>query len=172
MSLINDFSQVKGCVYKGEHYSVRDNGAVLRHTQAGKKARKLDNIWTFGKKNLQNGYLHIGNARVHRIVALAFYGEPPTKGHITDHIDTNRQNNRPENLRYLTRLENALLNPITRSKIEYYCGSIRAFLENPQILRDKVLIYGDKNLEWMRQVSADEAKNCLENLKFLSLQKK
>lgn len=171
MSLINDFSQVKECVYKGEHYSVRDNGAVLRHTQAGKKARKLDNIWTFGKKNLQNGYLHIGNARVHRIVALAFYGEPPTKEHITDHIDTNRQNNRPENLRYLTRLENALLNPITRSKIEYYCGSIRAFLENPQILRDITFKNNDKNIEWMRNVSVEEAQNCLTNLQHLSSQK-
>lgn len=171
MSLINDFSQVKECVYKGEHYSVRDNGAVLRHTQAGKKARKLDNIWTFGKKNLQNGYLHIGNARVHRIVALAFYGEPPTKEHITDHIDTNRQNNRPENLRYLTRLENALLNPITRSKIEYYCGSIRAFLENPQILRNITFKNNDKNIEWMRNVSVEEAQNCLTNLQHLSSQK-
>lgn len=171
MDLIDDFSQVKECVYKGEHYSVRDNGAILRHTPAGKKKRPLDECWTFGKINLQNGYLYIGNARVHRIVALAFYGEPPTKEHITDHIDTNRQNNRPENLRYLTRLENALLNPITRSKIEYYCGSIRAFLENPQILRNITFENNDKNIEWMRNVSVEEAQNCLTNLQHLSSQK-
>ena len=171
MDLIDDFSQVKECVYKGEHYSVRDNGAILRHTPAGKKKRPLDECWTFGKINLQNDYLYIGNARVHRIVALAFYGEPPTKEHITDHIDTNRQNNRPENLRYLTRLENALLNPITRSKIEYYCGSIRAFLENPQILRNITFENNDKNIEWMRNVSVEEAQNCLTNLQHLSSQK-
>lgn len=171
MDLIDDFSQVKECIYKGEHYSVRDNGAILRHTPAGKKKRPLDECWTFGKINLQNDYLYIGNARVHRIVALAFYGEPPTKEHITDHIDTNRQNNRPENLRYLTRLENALLNPITRSKIEYYCGSIRAFLENPQILRNITFENNDKNIEWMRNVSVEEAQNCLTNLQHLSSQK-
>ncbi|ETD23020.1 HNH endonuclease signature motif containing protein [Helicobacter macacae] len=171
MNLIDDFVEVKECVYKNECYCVRDNGAVLRHTPAGKKARKLDNCWTFGKVNLQNGYLYIGSARIHRIVALAFHGEPPTKEHITDHIDTNRQNNRPQNLRYLTRLENAILNPITRSKIEYYCGSIRAFLQNPQILRNKVLESSDKNIEWMREVSDEEAQNCLKNLQHLSSQR-
>lgn len=171
MNLIDDFVEVKECVYKNECYCVRDNGAVLRHTPAGKKARKLDNCWTFGKVNLQNGYLYIGSARIHRIVALAFRGEPPTKEHITDHIDTNRQNNRPQNLRYLTRLENAILNPITRSKIEYYCGSIKAFLQNPQVLRNRVLESGDKSIEWMREVSNEEAQNCLKNLQHLSSQK-
>ncbi|MGX2971619.1 HNH endonuclease signature motif containing protein [Helicobacter sp. T3_23-1059] len=172
MNLIDDFTQTKECIYKDECYSVRDNGAVLRHAKAGKKPRKLDNIWTFGKANLQNGYLYIGNARVHRIVALAFYGEPPTKEHITDHIDTNRQNNRPQNLRYLTRLENALLNPITRSKIEYYCGSIRAFLENPSMLSERAKNNEDKNIEWMRSVSTEEAQHCLKNLQLLSSRKK
>lgn len=171
MSLIDEFSQVKECVYKGERYSVRDNGAILRHTPAGKKKRKLDECWTFGKIDSQDGYLYIAAARVHRIVALAFHSEPPTKEHIIDHIDTNRQNNRPENLRYLTRLENALLNPITRSKIEYYCGSVKAFLENPQTLRDAVLENNDKNMEWMRNVSIQEAQSCLKNLQYLSSQK-
>ncbi len=171
MNLIDDFVEIKECVYKDECYSVRDNGAVLRHTPTGKKARKLDNCWTFGKVNLQNGYLYIGSARIHRIVAFAFHGEPPTKEHIIDHIDTNRQNNHPPNLRYLTRLENALLNPITRSKIEYYCGSIRAFLQNPQVLRNRVLENEDKNIEWMRGVSNEEAQNCLKNLQHLSSQR-
>ena len=67
-------------------------------------------------------------------MAYAFLGEPPTNQHVVDHIDTNRQNNRPENLRWLTRLENALLNPITRAKIENICGSIEAFINDPTIL--------------------------------------
>ncbi|WP_294143305.1 HNH endonuclease signature motif containing protein [uncultured Sanguibacteroides sp.] len=33
--------------------------------------------------------------------------------YVVDHIDTNRQNNRIENLRWLTKLENVLLNPIS-----------------------------------------------------------
>ena len=30
-NLIDLFREVKECDYKGEHYSVRDNGAVMRH---------------------------------------------------------------------------------------------------------------------------------------------
>lgn len=29
-SILNDYREVKECTYKGEQYSVRDNGAVLR----------------------------------------------------------------------------------------------------------------------------------------------
>lgn len=47
-------------------------------------------------------------------IATAFHGEPPSPQYVVDHIDTNCRNNRPENLRWLTRLENALMNPITR----------------------------------------------------------
>ena len=72
---------------------MRDNGAVFRHIRENKAKRKLDAIWTFGILNKQSGYLLIGGERVHRIVALAFLGAPPTKEHVVDHIDTNKQNN-------------------------------------------------------------------------------
>ena len=164
--LLEEFTQVKECEYKGERYCVRDNGAILRHSKKGGKKRKNDEIWTFGVQDPKNAYMHLGGERVHRIVALAFLGEPPTEQHIVDHIDTNRCNNRPENLRYLTKLENALCNEITRSKIIYHCGSIEAFLQNPSILRD--MAKDDTSLAWMRQVSPQEAQNCLKNLKSLS----
>lgn len=169
MNPIDNFTQIKECVYKGNIYSVRDNGAVFRHAKG--KIYKNDNCWSFGTLNHKNGYLYLGSARVHRIVAMAFLGEPPTREHIIDHIDTNRQNNRPENLRYLTRLENALLNPLTRQKIIYYCGSIEAFLKNPKILREKIAANEPQNFQWMRQVSAEEAQNCLKNLEYLFLQR-
>jgi len=108
---LHDFHREVTCIYNEERYSVRDNGAVLRHSRTGKRLRPADDKWTFGKPNSQNGYMQIGSDRVHRIVATAFHGKPPTPEHVVDHIDTNRQNNRPENLRWLTRLENALLNP-------------------------------------------------------------
>ena len=28
---INDYKEIKDCIYKDEHYSARDNGAVMRH---------------------------------------------------------------------------------------------------------------------------------------------
>lgn len=42
---INEYTRETTCEYKGEVYSVRDNGAVMRHAREGKKARKLDNVY-------------------------------------------------------------------------------------------------------------------------------
>lgn len=161
--MIDNFSQVKECNYKGENYSVRDNGAVCRHARENKPIRKkYDNIWTFGKQNNKTGYMEIASVRVHRIVATAFHGEPLTKEHVVDHIDTNKCNNRPENLRWVTRLENILLNPITVKRIEFACGcSIEEFLEEPSKYRDK---FHEQNYKWMCTVSKEEANACRDNL--------
>ena len=158
---IDDFSQEKECVYESEHYSVRDNGAIMRHARPNKRIRPLDNQWTFGRPNAITGYMEIVSIRVHRIVATAFHGVPPNKEYVVDHIDTNRRNNRPENLRWLSRLENVLKNPYTRKKIEYYCGSIEAFLENPALLPPSD---EEPNFNWMRTVTKEEAANCLRNM--------
>ena len=161
-SILNDFKEIRECSYKGELYSVRDNGAILRHAREGKKRRRDDDTWTFGKPNWKTGYMEIGTERVHRIVAFAFLGEPPTPQHIVDHIDTNRRNNRPQNLRWLTKLENALNNPITRKKIEYLCGSIEAFVNDPSIIEE--FVKDNPNYEWMRPVTVEEAKAAYEKL--------
>ncbi len=151
---IGEYKTIKECDYKGEHYSVRDNGAVLRHSKPDGKNRKLDNIWTFGTSQI-NGYLVIGTCRVHSIVATAFHGPAPTDKHIVDHIDTNRMNNRPENLRWLTRLENILNNPITVKKIELITQMpITEVVKDFSILKQYEL---PKNISWMRQVSSEEA---------------
>ncbi len=151
---VEDFSQEVQCFYKERHYSVRDNGAVLRYPLDGKRQRPTDNNWSFGKLNIKTGYLEIASVRIHRIVASAFHGEAPTKEHVVDHIDTNKQNNRPDNLRWVTRLENILLNPITARRIEIVCGSVEAFLADPSKFRDK---FPDPNYEWMCAVSIQEA---------------
>lgn len=140
---INSFHREVECIYNDEKYSVRNNGAVLRHSRDNKRPRPTDNEWTFGKPNDRTGYMEIASVRIHRIVATAFHGKPPTKEHVVDHIDTNKQNNRPENLRWVTRLENVLLNPITAKRITLVCGSIEKFPES--------------NYEWMCTVSAEEA---------------
>lgn|GEM_PF-4821985 len=157
----HDFHREAECSYDGERYSVRDNGSVLRHPPLGKRPRPTDNHWTFGKPNDKSGYMEIAAVRVHRIVATAFHGTPPTPEHVVDHIDTNRRNNRPENLRWLTRLENALLNPVTVKRIELVCGSLEAFLADPSKLRASNLI---QNLSWMRTVTAEEAQACRERM--------
>lgn len=43
---------------------------------------------------------------VHRLVALAFVGHPPTPDHQVNHKDFNKANNVPENLEWVTQAEN------------------------------------------------------------------
>jgi hypothetical protein len=90
----------------------------------------------------------MGTCRLDRLLAL-------------DHIDSNRRNNRVENLRWSTRLDNILLNPVTRRRIEIAYGSIEAFFANP---REPVNSKGIKNFEWMRTVTKEEAQESRERL--------
>ncbi len=160
---INDYTREKVCVYKGRRYYVRDNGAIYRQCKEDGVGRKWDEEWTFGTFDPNTGYMLIGQERVHRIVCTAYHGEPVGDRNVADHIDTNRRNNRPDNLRWVTKLENTLLNPITRAKVELICGSIEAFLENPSLL------YGHEsknpNFQWMRAVTKEEADRSLKRWK-------
>jgi hypothetical protein len=158
---IHDFSREVDCTYKEERYSVRDNGAVLKCPRVGKRLRPTDNNCTFGNPNNKTGYMEIAAVSVHRIIATAFHGVPPTKEHVVDHIDTNKRNNRPENLRWVTRLENVLLNPITAKRIAKVCGSVELFLADPSKYRDK---FQEPNYSWMCTVSMEEAKISLERM--------
>ena len=159
--LLEEYNQVKRCEYKGRCYLVRDNGAIFRYPNTNGRVSKWDNVWTFGKPN-SKGYMEISGQVVHRIVAYAFLGNPPTDQHVVDHIDTNRQNNRPENLRWVTKLENVLKNPITIARIVNICGSIEAFLADPSILHGHEKT--DSNFSWMRTVSPEEARVSWERL--------
>jgi len=152
---IEGYSKEIECIYKDEKYSVRDNGAVKRHARDGKRIRKDDNIWIFGNLNTQNGFLEIGVDRIHQIVATAFFGIAPTKQHVVTHIDTDRRNNRPENLRWVTKFENIILTPHNCEKIRNLCGgSIEEILKNIVILQDIDL---PVNFAWIKEINQDEA---------------
>ena len=159
---INNYKVEVSCEYKGETYSVRDNGAIMRHPKNDCRRRPMDNKWTFGTKNEKNGYMFFtSNIRVHQVVASAFWGHQKAEGMVVDHKDTNRCNNRAENLHWVTKLENVLNNPITRRRIINICGSIDAFLDNPALLREST---ADPNFTWTRTVSEAEAAKCKKNL--------
>jgi HNH endonuclease len=146
-----DYSREVEVCFDGEVYLARDNGAVLRRSRPGGRRRKLDDVWTFGTKDPTHGYMMIGQHRVHRVIASAFH-EQPTSQHIVDHIDTNRANNRAENLRWLTRLENVLNNPVTLKRVLIAYGSLDAFFADPSAVRTHV-----QEIGWMRTVSKEEA---------------
>ena len=146
-------------IYKDENYLVRDNGSVYRRHKKDARKRPLDEKWTFGKKSKQSRYMHLSSEAVHRIVAYAFLGNPLSEDHIVDHIDTNKCNNRPENLRWVTRLENIILNPITLKRIITAYGSLDNFFENPRSASGL-----KPNVDWMRTVSKEEAIKCREQL--------
>lgn len=160
-NLIDIYDVEKSCEYRGEIYYVRDNGAVYRCRKTNNRKRPLDEKWTFGKFDSKKGYLNFSSETVHRIVATAFHGVQPSEKHIVDHIDTNKQNNRPENLRWITRLDNILLNPITLSRIIFKYGSIDNFLSDPSKPLNGSL---DQNFSWMRTITKEESENVKNNL--------
>ena len=151
---VSSFQQEVECVYGGDKYRVRDNGAVLRKSRLGKRRRPLDDKWTFGNPCRHSGYMKLSTPVVHRIVATAFHGASPSNQHVVDHIDTNRRNNRAENLRWVTRLDNILSNPVTHKKIIAAYGSIEKFFENPRMPEVPRQL---GQYDWMRTVSRDEA---------------
>lgn len=66
----------------------------------------------FEPKIRNNGYKMIGRYFIHRVVGELFIDNPENKPEI-DHIDTNKLNNRVDNLRWVTPKENRN-NPISK----------------------------------------------------------
>lgn len=156
--IFSDYKEEKECDFKDEHYSVRDNGAILRHPKNPDKPRQNDNVWMFGKPG-DKGYLYISGVQAHRIVATAFHGVPQNSNMIVDHIDTNKQNNRPDNLRWITREENIINNPETLKKIMYRTGLSLDELKKDNWAALHKLNYKNQDTSWMHPTTKEEADN-------------
>ena len=105
-------------------YEVSNKGRIKSLERiVNTKNRKIHKRESIRNLKIHDGYYYITLAKnskretlaVHRIVAMAFLDKPNGKNHI-DHINTNRLDNRVENLKWCTRLENAR-NPITRQNV-------------------------------------------------------
>ena len=125
--VFENYSKEVECDYKKHHYSVRDNGAIMRHEQGAVGE------WSFGDLRA-NGKPHYKGVNVERIVATAFHGAVSDDYSVVDHIDGNLENNRPENLRWLSPLEDILDNPETIKAINDLCGGFDSFLTAPSRL--------------------------------------
>lgn len=115
--MIEEWKDIEG--YEGL-YEVSNLGNV--RSLGNGKSNKSKEILLKSRKN-KYGYLQIGlckdgkqkTYRIHRLVAQAFIPNPENKKEI-DHINTVRDDNRVENLRWSTRVENINNN---LSKIKY-----------------------------------------------------
>lgn len=85
----------------GEVYSTRQSATPRKlRTSSGNDGYPSVQVY-FGRR--------IGrHERVHRLVALAFHGPPPTPAHEVRHLNGIRTDNRAENLAWGTRQENSL----------------------------------------------------------------
>lgn len=93
---------------------------------------------------------HTTQLGIHQVVALAFFGLPPD-GHVVDHLNCDKHDNRPENLEYVTNTENVLRqyrNGLLCNKGETHGGSK---LTNAQV-NDIRLLQGLETAEYLSSV--------------------
>ncbi|MBD5406452.1 MAG: hypothetical protein HDR56_02400 [Treponema sp.] len=162
---INNFILEKTCTYKGETYSARDNGAVMRHETECSRKRNIDGTWTFGNLD-DKGFLQIGGEKINRIVATAFQGVPPNEQYVVFHKNYNSQDNRAKNLCWVTKFEFKILQPNIQSQLRILTNKkIEEILSDIAILQT----IDAPNLNWMKSVTQTEADKCLQkyiDLKF------
>lgn len=98
-----------------------------------------------------NGYLHVNirvkkntyySGGVHRLVCLAFHGDPPA-GYTTSHLNGNRQDNRSENLVWESLKDNHQ-RKIMHGTTDRGSKNSRALLDKQQIVAMKKELSGGK----------------------------
>ena len=102
-------------------YEVSNRGRI-RNKKTG-HILKSSNTRGYLKVNLsQNNEL--STHRMHRLVAFAFLGEPPTDKHVVHHVNHNKADNNVENLEWVTPKRNS------SAQIEWHGKRHRVHLEN------------------------------------------
>ena len=93
-----------------DYYSVSNQGRIRgekRNTDGTFPGRLMAQglRWGYPQARLTDGF-RLVYQNVHRLVAVAFHGPPPTELHEVNHKDGNRRNNRASNLEWVTHKEN------------------------------------------------------------------
>lgn len=109
------------------------------------------------KINKTNNYYMFGGYYLHRIVAELFVENPLNKKCV-DHIDTNRHNNRADNLRWVSYKENSN-NELTRSHIS---KSLKSLTYNRKGNNNGM--YGKHHSEESKQKQSIKRKNYWNNI--------
>lgn len=155
-----DYTREVECDYKKHHYSVRDNGSILRHQDGIFPLEGAE--WTFGTPNAY-GRLAYKGVSIERIVATAFLGDVNNDYYVVDHIDGDPDNNSANNLRWLSPIEAILDNPETVKVILDKFGDIETFMIDPSALSKA----GDKYARF-HFVKQEEIQTAIEHLVSLS----
>ena len=105
-----------------EEYAITDEGQVISYKY---KAPRVLKTWyqKTGYENIKlskNGETY--HFLIHRLVAMAFLPNPQNLNHV-DHIDNNRQNNKLENLRWISAKDN-----VNKSYIASGVNAVRNFI--------------------------------------------
>ena len=101
---------------------------------------------TFGTDNgegYRRRYIKDRQILVHQIMAIAFLGKKP-KGYQVDHINGDKSDNRPENLRYVTRKQNLRGARNSHGRSKYRGVSMNGKRWGAQVLGDR---YGSFDTE-------------------------
>ena len=126
----NDYISNKGVLVKGKEIKPYLNTNGYLHFVHGLRVK--------GQKYIRKMYF------IHRLIAQLFVHNPnPEKYKIVDHIDGNKLNNDPSNLRW-TDVKGNMNNPITKKK---FIESIKKTTQTPE--------YRKKMSEKMKQVYSD-----------------
>jgi hypothetical protein len=87
-----------------ENYLIFEDGVII-NTETGKEVKPwVDKTTGYYRTSLSNN-TKVKSYRVHRLIALAYIPNPDNKPHI-DHINRIKTDNRIENLRWVTHIEN------------------------------------------------------------------
>lgn len=156
--------------YRGETYSVKNNGEIFRHARAEKRKRKDDEIWTFGIGVDDKGFYTIGNHKIHAIVATAFHGEQLSPQYVVFHKNYNKKDNRSDNLMWVTKFQFHIFQPNVQAQLRIVTKKKRfeEILENFDDIKSVL----PPNLFWMNAVSSEDVFKTLELYKELKFEEK
>lgn len=118
----------------GHVYSIKKGIPRRLREQAPKKWRGLRSVNLYSADHRYDRVMPSGRVvstvapqpkYVHRLIAAAWLPPQPSPRHEIDHRDENRANNRPDNLRWVTKRQNALA--FRANHPEFQVGSNNAF---------------------------------------------
>lgn len=98
--------------YNGKYDVYLDDDFVIYYYKINGKGKFVQRSISKNKNGYFQVHTKIGLKKVHRVIYETFVGEIP-EGYEIDHINTNKTDNRLENLQIVTHKEN-MNNPLTR----------------------------------------------------------